>query len=157
MGWNTMWTRLLFGLGLPLVFLAPFTVWLVFPHVRTWLSKGDSGVGAASGGLASMTAEDLDGGEVILLERPQEVSSRLFLLAVQYATLQALRLLATMLAAIVLRRHLMVWKIFAPRFVFEAVGFLVSLGAVLAGYSLASRALSRLTKFYRGLDGHACR
>ena len=31
-----------------------------------------------------------------------------------------------MLAAAIHRRHLMVWKIFAPRFIFEGVSFIVT-------------------------------
>ena len=31
-----------------------------------------------------------------------------------------------MLAATIHRRHLMVWKIFAPRFIFEGVSFIVT-------------------------------
>lgn len=41
-----------------------------------------------------------------------------------------------MLAAAILRRHLMVWKIFAPRFVFEAVNFLFVILAVSFAYVL---------------------
>jgi len=124
-------------------------IWLVFPWVRTLLERRDGGLAQ---GLATTNAEDLNRGEVILLDRPQEASSRLFILSVQYATLQALRLLATMVSAMVLRRHLMVWKIFAPRFVFEAVGFLVSVVTITIGYVLALRSLVVITRLYRSLD-----
>lgn len=39
-----------------------------------------------------------------------------------------------MLSATIHCRHLMVWKIFAPKLIFEAIGLLVTLAAVLAGY-----------------------
>ncbi|CAJ0964072.1 unnamed protein product, partial [Mesorhabditis belari] len=42
----------------------------------------------------------------------------------------AVRALASSAACAILRRHLMVWKIFAPRFIFESIGFLVLLGVV---------------------------
>lgn len=41
-----------------------------------------------------------------------------------------------MLAATIHCRHLMVWKIFAPKLIFEAIGMLVTLGSVLLGYLL---------------------
>lgn len=42
----------------------------------------------------------------------------------------------------------MVWKIFAPNFMFEAVGFCVSLGSVTLGFLIFTRALSVLNKWY---------
>ena len=45
----------------------------------------------------------------------------------------------TSLAALFLRRHLMLWKIFAPHFIFEAVGFIVTLLSVLAGLGFTLR------------------
>lgn len=57
-----------------------------------------------------------------------------------------------MFAAAVLRRHLMVWKIFAPRFIFEAVGFGISTVAVVASYLLAVRVHNVLLHYYRGLQ-----
>ena len=48
-----------------------------------------------------------------------EARSQLLLLCVKFLVLHSARLLAAMLAAAVLRRHLMVWKIFAPRSVLE--------------------------------------
>ena len=47
-----------------------------------------------------------------------EARSQLLLLCAKFLALHSARLLAAMLAAASLRRHLMVWKIFAPRSVF---------------------------------------
>lgn len=59
------------------------------------------------------------------------------------------QVLATACAAAVHRRHLMVWKIFAPRFIFEAASFLV-VSAVLLLVLLVvlwiDRAVARVTK-----------
>ena len=56
-----------------------------------------------------------------LIERlsSEDAWSQLLLLCVKFLVLQSLRLLSAMLAAAVLRRHLMVWKIFAPRSVYR--------------------------------------
>lgn len=44
-----------------------------------------------------------------------------------------------MLAATIHCRHLMVWKIFAPKLIFEELGFLVTLGSVLASFYMVFR------------------
>jgi phosphatidylinositol glycan class O len=49
-----------------------------------------------------------------------------------------------MAAALVLRRHLMVWKIFAPKLIFESAGMAVSMVAVLLGFMLLSHVSQRL-------------
>ena len=63
-------------------------------------------------------------------------------------------LLGTMLAAGTLRRHLMVWKIFAPRFVFEAVGFAVLALALLLSVAMALRVHGALDGFVKKLLRH---
>ncbi|CAG0917046.1 unnamed protein product [Notodromas monacha] len=60
-------------------------------------------------------------------------SERSFKVAVVYLTWLSVRLFGCAIAAAVLRRHLMVWKIFAPRFLFELVGFCVSGVFLLVG------------------------
>ncbi|KAK2723778.1 uncharacterized protein LOC136033694 isoform X3 [Artemia franciscana] len=44
-----------------------------------------------------------------------------------------LRLSCSMVSCFILRRHLMTWKIFAPRFIFEGLGTLISMVFCLAG------------------------
>ncbi len=150
-GWNTFASRVLFGLGLPALLLAPFCLWLAWPAVRRhYHVQAKGGVPTVEEGV--VTQEDFDQGEVFLLERPEEARSQLFKLCCKYLCLQTFRLLSTMFAAAVLRRHLMVWKIFAPRFVFEAVGFLVSLACVVASFAASARVLSVMVHFYRRLE-----
>lgn len=59
----------------------------------------------------------------------------------------------SMLAATIHCRHLMVWKIFAPKLIFEGLGFLVTLCSVLASFYLVFRieqqmeyVITRITK-----------
>lgn len=59
---------------------------------------------------------------------------------------------ACMLAATIHCRHLMVWKIFAPKLIFEALGVIVSLPCVLLGYLLFIRINSRVDKLIVALE-----
>lgn len=54
-----------------------------------------------------------------------------------------------MLSAAVLRRHLMVWKIFAPRFIFEGIGFIVSAAAILLGYAVYVRVQNVMSAYLK--------
>ena len=145
-GWNTYAARIVFGISLPLLLVAPFTLWLRMPSVRKSLATmNDSGD-------KNNKYFDVDKGEVILLERADETKSQLMNLCCKYLLLQTFRLLGTMVAAAVLRRHLMVWKIFAPRFIFEGVGFLVSGAFVLLGYLFMLRITNALLSYYRLLE-----
>jgi len=44
-----------------------------------------------------------------------------------------------MMACTIHCRHLMVWKIFAPRFIYEALATFVTLPALIVGYLLVLR------------------
>lgn len=142
-GWNTFVSRILFGITLPLLLTAPFTLWLRFPSLRRNLPNEEG---------RTLKTSDLEQGEVVLIEHVEETRSQLFKLCVRYLHLQAVRLLCAMLASAVLRRHLMVWKIFAPRFIFEGVGFLVSVTAVTLGYCVMVRIHNELVSYYRKLE-----
>ena len=56
-------------------------------------------------------------------------------------TYAAPQLILCCLAAAVLRRHLMVWKIFAPRVLFEAASLLVAGVGLLASHAFVLRIL----------------
>ena len=99
---------------------------------------------------SSLSPSDLDQGEAVLLPSsydPGPAFPALLDVSLRFLWLHGLRLLASMLASAVLRRHLMVWKIFAPRLIFEVVGFGVTAAAVVLGYLVAGRVL-------RVLGGH---
>ena len=66
--------------------------------------------------------------------------------------IQGLKLFTSMLTAAHHRRHLMVWKIFAPRFIFEAVGFLVSAVFLCFGYLVFGRVKQSLTTYIEELS-----
>jgi phosphatidylinositol glycan class O len=138
-GWNTFVSRLWFGFMLPLLLVAPFTVFMTVPSARELCAKN----------LAN--DESLAQGETVLIEQRDEAKSHMFRLCVKYSVILGIRMLTSMLAATHLRRHLMVWKIFAPRFMFEAVGFAVSLFAMSLGYWAFVRIQSWLSEYLRDL------
>ncbi|XP_038598463.1 GPI ethanolamine phosphate transferase 3 [Tachyglossus aculeatus] len=70
---------------------------------------------------------------------PDRFSAALLQLGLKYLFVLGLQVLACVLAAAVLRRHLMVWKVFAPKFLFEAAGFVVSSVGLLLGLGLVMR------------------
>lgn len=61
---------------------------------------------------------------------------------------------ATMLASTIHCRHLMVWKLFAPKFIFEGVAMLVTLISVLIGYLVLARINTVLEKLISKLNTH---
>jgi phosphatidylinositol glycan class O len=58
------------------------------------------------------------------------------------------------LSAGILRRHLMVWKIFAPRFMASVVGMIIVDLAVLLGIAVgAKRVRDRVGKVFQNMEG----
>ena len=62
-----------------------------------------------------------------------------------------LQFLATCCSAALHRRHLMVWKIFAPRFVFEGVSFIVTTVILAASFLSVLRVDQALRSWFRTL------
>lgn len=109
-GFNTFMAQILFGLSLPLIVLAPLAIGVAFPRLR-----GNR-----------LESEETSRGEFLLVDRPEKAKEAVLFTAGSYILLHAAKVFCSSLSAFVLRRHLMVWKIFAPHFIFEAVGFLVT-------------------------------
>ena len=62
------------------------------------------------------------------------------------------QLLATCCSAALHRRHLMVWKIFAPRFVFEGVSFLMTTAVLFASFLVVLRIDQALRSWFKKLE-----
>ena len=62
-----------------------------------------------------------------------------------------LQVLSAMLAAFIHRRHLMVWKIFAPHLVYEAAGFAVVCALLLGVLAFVARVDSKLNQWVKAL------
>lgn len=67
---------------------------------------------------------------------------------VAYCTLLLLQVCCTMASCLLLRRHLMVWTIFAPRLVFQVLSAFFSIVAVFIGWVMSRRIMSRTQVFH---------
>ncbi|XP_062984432.1 GPI ethanolamine phosphate transferase 3 isoform X2 [Elgaria multicarinata webbii] len=124
-GANTFASHILFAAGCPLLLLWPFVC-------EASGCKHRRPKGEAQGREEQMM-------EMRLREAPERFSAALLQLGLKYLFVLGMQLLACVLAAIILRRHLMVWKVFAPKFLFEALGFVVSSVFLLLGIGLVMR------------------
>ncbi|XP_078042673.1 phosphatidylinositol glycan anchor biosynthesis class O [Augochlora pura] len=136
-GINTFGSHIILGATLPLLVIVPFTLYLVFPKLVK----------------AKFSEDDLKRGELLLFEQDSVFHTAVFSVAGKYALLHGIRTFGSMLAATIHCRHLMVWKIFAPKLIFEGLGLLVTLSSVLASFYMVFRIdqqmehlISRVTK-----------
>ncbi|XP_014259723.1 GPI ethanolamine phosphate transferase 3 [Cimex lectularius] len=122
---NTFISQIIHALLLPMLIIAPFTMIAIWPKL-------------ASGN------EDLKKGELLIYEFEEIRKQELFSLTSKYILLQAFRVFICMFSACIHSRHLMVWKIFAPKLIFEAIGFIVSLPFLFLGYLFVERISSKI-------------
>ncbi|XP_052526105.1 GPI ethanolamine phosphate transferase 3 isoform X2 [Tympanuchus pallidicinctus] len=128
-GANTFASHILFAVGCPLLLLWPFVCEM--PSSQKKKSKRES--------QEELQTVDEHMMEMRLRESPEKFSTALLQLGLKYLFVLGAQLLACVCAAVILRRHLMVWKVFAPKFLFESLGFMVSSICLLLGISLVMR------------------
>ncbi|EFN71185.1 GPI ethanolamine phosphate transferase 3 [Camponotus floridanus] len=121
-GINTFGSHIILGATLPLLVIVPFTLHRIFPKF-----------------LKAKFFDDIKRGELLLFEQDSAFHAAIFSIAGRYTLLHGIRTFGSMLAATIHCRHLMVWKIFAPKLIFEGLGFLVTLGSVLASFYMVFR------------------
>nr|CAD7264403.1 unnamed protein product [Timema shepardi] len=102
--------------------------------------------------LGDPVTEDLKKGELFLYQRDDLLYHGLFDLCTKYTLFIGARMLACMLAGAMHCRHLMTWKVFAPKLMFEGLGLFVSLPSVLLGYLLVIRITQQVDKLLLHLD-----
>lgn len=133
---NTFSSHILFAVSCPLL--------LFWPLVCELRGTRTSRLGGAE-----------DGDEVVmemrLREHPQQFSSALLQLAARYLFVNGAQVLASVCAAAILRRHLMVWKVFAPKLMFEASAFIVGSVFVLVGVALVTRVDAAVARLFKKL------
>ncbi|XP_072462734.1 GPI ethanolamine phosphate transferase 3 isoform X3 [Notamacropus eugenii] len=129
-GANTFASHLLFSVGCPLLLLWPFVC------EGQGSAKKKKKKPLPSGAEVEGEKEEEPLMEMRLREAPYHFNAALLQLGLKYLFILGIQVLASVLAASILRRHLMVWKVFAPKFIFEAVGFVVSSLALLLGVAL---------------------
>ncbi|XP_020780270.2 GPI ethanolamine phosphate transferase 3 isoform X1 [Boleophthalmus pectinirostris] len=95
--------------------------------------------------------------EIRLRESPQQFSSALLQLSARYLFVHGAQVFASVCAAAILRRHLMVWKVFAPKLMFETSAFIVTSVSVLLGVTFVLRIDSAVTRWFKRLVPDASR
>lgn len=71
---------------------------------------------------------------------------------VYFIHIQILQVFTSMLAATIHCRHLMVWNVFAPKFIFEGIALIATVGSVLLGYLLFIRIHDQVEKYIDKLN-----
>lgn len=133
---NTFCSHILMGLLLPLLLIAPLTLRVMRPRWAA-VAVGD---------------QELAQGELMLYQREDLMYRSLTTLSARYIFLQGVRSLACMFSATIHARHLMVWAIFAPKFIFEAVSLFVTLPCVLLAYVFVGRISKCVDTLINSLD-----
>ncbi|XP_066592192.1 GPI ethanolamine phosphate transferase 3 [Prorops nasuta] len=122
-GINTFGSHIILGISVPLLVIAPFTLYLILPKMAR----------------IKFFEDNLKRGELALFERNDTFHAAIFSVSAKYIQLHGIRTFASMLAATIHCRHLMVWKIFAPKLIFQGLGFLVSTTSVMLSFFLVFR------------------
>lgn len=142
---------------LPLLVIAPFSLRLMFPLMMR----------------SSAPEDEKKRGELLLFERNKEFHAELFSVSGKYIIFHGFRVciesfnfdfvniltlkcifqvLACMFAATIHCRHLMVWKIFAPKLIFEGISFFITVTSVLVSNLLILRIENRMERMISKLS-----
>lgn len=124
--------QILYLLAYPVLVIAPFLVNLLLPHTQ----KDPSKVEPVDIGTSKI---ELARGELNLYELDDLFVGAIFKTGCQIIMLQGARTFFAMLACTIHCRHLMVWKIFAPRYIFEGISTFVSLFCIILSYIITIR------------------
>ncbi|XP_058550999.1 GPI ethanolamine phosphate transferase 3 isoform X2 [Neofelis nebulosa] len=144
-GANTFASHLLFAVGCPLLLLWPFLCESQ-GHRKKWQPLGNE-----TESRVKPEEEEEPLMEMRLRDAPHHFNAALLQLGLKYLFVLGIQILACALAASILRRHLMVWKVFAPKFIFEAVGFIVSSVGLFLGIALVMRVDGAVSSWFRQL------
>lgn len=139
----------------PLLVLFPFMIYAVFPSLTRRLYSTDKKekevrsseyrkitlVDPDEEDARSVDRSDFDvtRGEIYFLENEKLFMSSVFKVGCQLMILQGIKVFSSMVACTILCRHLMVWKIFAPRFIYEGISSYISFVAIVLGFILTLR------------------
>ncbi|CAB0002461.1 unnamed protein product [Nesidiocoris tenuis] len=122
---NTFISQIVHSLLLPLLMIVPFTVATVWPSVVP-------------------NHDQFRSGELELFQNRELRRQELFSLVARYILFSAFKVFVAMFSCSVHSRHLMVWAIFAPKFIFESVAFLVSLPFLVLGFLFVERISTKI-------------
>ncbi|CAH1797316.1 unnamed protein product, partial [Owenia fusiformis] len=132
---NTFASQILFTIGLSLI--------LFWPYVRGHVIHAFQ---------TQKEAKITDKGEFTANEDTDALHVGAFKLVLGYSLFHGIKLLSTMCTAAVLRRHLMVWKIFAPRYVYEGASFLLISTLLIIMFGFIQRLDTKVTEWVETLE-----
>ncbi|XP_012284367.1 GPI ethanolamine phosphate transferase 3 isoform X2 [Orussus abietinus] len=130
-GMNTFGSYVIVGCTLPLLVVAPFTMHMMFRDLVKFKFRSDF---------------ELKRGELLLFEKDANFHAAVFSAAGRYLLIHGIRTFCCMFAATIHCRHLMVWKIFAPKLIFEGIALIVTTCSILASFVLIIRIHLRVEK-----------
>ncbi|XP_057302946.1 GPI ethanolamine phosphate transferase 3-like [Hydractinia symbiolongicarpus] len=104
------------------------------------------------GRLTPHTKPNNNESELDIFDHESDSRVNFFRMAVLYIGVLMLKVAVTASSAAIHRRHLMVWKIFAPRFLFEAACFLVTVPILLASFCYFLRVDNSLRRWMKRLQ-----
>lgn len=132
-GINTFGSHILSGAMLPVIVMAPFTLYFMFPSFAANKFHPE---------------KDLRRGELVLYERESSLLSAVFVVSAKYMLFHGIRTFGCMLAATIHCRHLMVWNVFSPKLIFEGLSFAVTTGSVMVSFLLLIRLHHQIDKLF---------
>uniref|UniRef100_A0A8D9ABB3 GPI ethanolamine phosphate transferase 3 n=1 Tax=Cacopsylla melanoneura TaxID=428564 RepID=A0A8D9ABB3_9HEMI len=136
-GLNTFISFAIHALLLPLILVIPFTLHAIFPKFIPLQEK----------------TKEMKQGELVLFANQNLLYSGLFSLVSKYIIFHGFRLFISMVAAAIHCRHLMVWKIFAPKLIFEGAALVcITIPFAMLGFFLIVRITNCMEKFVRKLE-----
>ncbi|XP_015523909.1 GPI ethanolamine phosphate transferase 3 isoform X1 [Neodiprion lecontei] len=136
-GINTFGSHILLGVMLPLIVMAPFTIYFIFPNIA---------------GSKAQSQKDLRRGELLLYESDSSLLTTVFSVSAKYVLFHGIRMFGCMLAATMHCRHLMVWNVFSPKLIFQGLSFLVTTGSVMLSFLLLIRLHDQVDKLCRRIS-----
>lgn len=156
---STFNANLLLLLMYPLLVLFPFMLYAIYPQLSMKVFMMDKksreeksseyrkitlndGETEDDGDWSSKTIKsdfDVTRGEINLYENEKLFISSVFRVGCQLMILQGVKVIASMIACTILCRHLMMWKIFAPRFIYEGIASYISFIAIILAFALIVR------------------
>lgn len=155
---STFSTHLLFHIIYPIIVLFPFMIYGLYPKLSINLRTLDKKSKEERTDYTKITLNGSDDkdrspadfnaahGEVFLYENESIFISSVFRVGCQLLILQGVKAMSSMIACTILARHLMVWKIFAPRFIYEGIASYISFVAIILGFALLLRVHSSVKK-----------
>ncbi|KAL8611892.1 hypothetical protein ACOMHN_033637 [Nucella lapillus] len=138
----------------PVLLGAVWPLMAVWPQLRgpVWRWMGGGGGKGRGERKEEGAGEGEWRGDFALFDDGVLLRKNLFVSVCRVLLFQGVKVLGTACAAGILRRHLMVWKIFAPRFIFEAVGLIIVSTTLLIMMLVVLRVDSRLAKLTHSLQ-----